>query len=469
MALIISIKGYQFGFSDHAEVLPLILHQANKELYANDLYIQTITHIFPHERWLFCVFIALVPGFLAYKFFFIYIIFAYFLIVGLLKLNLYLSSSILISTFSTLGTIILMDGINTGGNELFYNFLVPSLVAKALCVWGWYFFLIDKPKYTYSYVLWSLASFAQPLVGAQCFFLGFGIQVILFMVGNPWRWHFLLWLGLAGPWIVALIIANNKSGDVWDFLLFRDAHHYYPASFPTLHLVVVWGLALIALASHSWNQKTRILTLLIIGGAIIYTIGIQAHSSLILKTQWFKTTIWLEAIGVLGFLQLSHLIIQRKIWFAVSVLSVFILFTLVKWSLPPYHFPWLTPYNDEIRIAQEAKKNTPIDAVFVVPFDFSAFRYFSERSIYVDYKSVAHHGLYFQKWQPRIQKIYGLELKLPGDVNLHKTVATQNYNQRVHNEISSLPIDYVILDTIKKLEWPLVAQAGRYNLYKVKH
>ena len=198
------MKGYQFGFSDHAEILPLTLHLENKELYPNDLYIQTITHINPHERWLFGHFLALLPGSLAIKFFFLYILFTYLLVLGANKLFYYLSSSWSSSMIAILIIIGPLDGINTGGNELFYNYLVPSLVAKSISIWGWYFFVNDKPQALVSYLLWALAAYAQPLAGTQCFLLAVTIQILEYFQRKTWRWDFMVWVALAGPWIAAL-------------------------------------------------------------------------------------------------------------------------------------------------------------------------------------------------------------------------------------------------------------------------
>lgn len=468
LVLIISIKGYQFGFSDHAEILPLALQLDNKELYPNDLYIQTITHIRPHERWLFCHFLVRIPGSLDLKFFFLYILFAYLWVLGTYKLYYYLSSSWLTSTVAILVLIGPLDGINTGGNELFYNFLVPSLVAKSISIWGWYFFVKDRPLFYFSYLLWALAGYAQPLVGTHCFILAFSIQGINYVLHKSWQWYFIIWVVLAGPWIITLMIANQSAGSVWDLLTIRDAHHYYPLAFPTSHLVILGGLSLLALSLLGWNKPLRYFILLVLFGCLVYSTGIWYENELILKTQWFKTTIWVEALGTLGLIMLGRRVVQNRIWLSIGCLSFCFILLFLKPFPPPYHFPWKKPQSDEIKIAIKAGELTPINSIFIVPFDFSAFRYYAQRSLYVDYKSVAHHGLYFQTWWPRIKSIYGLSAEQPGQMEYHRETGINYYGTMQENTIKKLPVDYMVTDTSHNLAFPRIASAGRYIIYQIR-
>lgn len=418
---------------------------------------------------MFCQFMSLLPGSLHYKFFFGYVLCAYLSILGLYRLFYLLCSSGLLTCLSIVLLLGPLDGINVGGNELFYNFLVPSLLAKTFSIWGWYFFFKPQPRGKASYLLWALAALAQPLVGLQCFLLAVAIQGLEMLRTRTWNSDFLVWVVVAGPWLGALLSTSHQTGEVWDLLVFRDAHHYYPPSFPFLHLILLGGLSLWALAVHGWNVRIRYFILLVMAGCIIYTLGIWMHSSFLLKTQWFKTTIWLKALGSAGGLYFVYQLIIHRVGI---ILGVIILLSIRLWFQPavtPYHFPWLQPTADEIKIANVARLLTPVHASFIVPFDFSTFRYYSQRSLFVDYKSVAHHGVYFERWQPRIQAIYGLPLRLPGNTNEHRLLANKHYAQLTQEQLKSFPVDFMVTDSTQSYStWPILATAGRYVLYQIK-
>ena len=45
-----------------------------------------------------------------------------------------------------------------------------------------------------------------------------------------------------------------------------------------------------------------------------------------------------------------------------------------------------------------------------MPSDFSEFRYWSERSSFIDYKATNHRQTAFVEWYDRIQKVYNINL-----------------------------------------------------------
>lgn len=165
---------------------------------------------------------------------------------------------------------------------------------------------------------------------------------------------------------------------------------------------------------------------------------------------------------------LGQRIIQNRMWFITGCLSLCFILLAFRPFPPPYHFPWLKPRSDEIQIALEAKELTRSDATFIVPWDFSAFRYYAERSLYVDYKSVAHHGSYYQTWWPRIQTLYGLNPIQPGDLEKHRQMGSRYYHSLGKNEIKKLPVDYMVTDTSQMLTLPRIASAGRYVIYQIR-
>ena len=84
-------------------------------------------------------------------------------------------------------------------------------------------------------------------------------------------------------------------------------------------------------------------------------------------------------------------------------------FQLLKYKT--YNFPFLKTENAEVNISKLAKEKTPADALFLIPSDLTEFRFWSERSSYVDYKATNHRQAAFVEWYNRIQQVYKISLE----------------------------------------------------------
>ena len=83
--------------------------------------------------------------------------------------------------------------------------------------------------------------------------------------------------------------------------------------------------------------------------------------------------------------------------------------------------------TQEEEIGLLAKQNTPKYAVFIYPMEFTGFKFYSERSIYVDFKSVVHRKDVLGNWYHRINMIYGVDINTRRErENLFKK-AKENY------------------------------------------
>jgi hypothetical protein len=66
------------------------------------------------------------------------------------------------------------------------------------------------------------------------------------------------------------------------------------------------------------------------------------------------------------------------------------------------------PDPDYVKIAEYAKENTPIDAIFLVPPDESDFRLRAERATVVNFKAVPQLGAELSEWAQRLRDVLGL-------------------------------------------------------------
>jgi hypothetical protein len=76
----------------------------------------------------------------------------------------------------------------------------------------------------------------------------------------------------------------------------------------------------------------------------------------------------------------------------------------------PYQIANLKYEQPEIDIAIKAKNASPNNAVFVIPFSMSEFKYWSQRSAYVEFKANVRNKLFVVEWYKRIGKVYGIDM-----------------------------------------------------------
>ena len=198
-----------------------------------------------------------------------------------------------------------------------------------------------------------------------------------------------------------------------------------------------------------------------------------------LYTQWWKTTIWLEALAFIAlFVNLDKASpaprwIPKYKWVIPILLFMLIgMYRLTGWfgSTPEYLLPWSSGKSDEVDISQQAEKLTPPDAVFIVPVEFTAFRWYSKRNLYVDYKALFHQQPFLEEWYRRIEKIYayGLKEKEAGfDLHVFSTTLLEEPSLISRDYWKSLGIGYIISPSpdVKNLE--KVGSNSTYTIYKL--
>ena len=72
--------------------------------------------------------------------------------------------------------------------------------------------------------------------------------------------------------------------------------------------------------------------------------------------------------------------------------------------------PWRTQMTDEVKMSIWARDHVSPDALFVIPPSYTAFKYYSGHSCYVDYKAMIHHHDIMKKWYDRVGDIYDVNI-----------------------------------------------------------
>lgn len=173
----------------------------------------------------------------------------------------------------------------------------------------------------------------------------------------------------------------------------------------------------------------------IAAGCLIYATGAEIiKSPLIVYTQWWKTTLWVEAlafIAVTAFLekklQLQSFLSKMAIAIPLGFLLLVSFYRLsgLREEKPLYMEPLSKNKSDEVEISEKAKALTSPDALFVIPPEITSFRWYSQRSAYVDYKAMLHTESFLYDWAERINRIYqyNMEVKAAGK-NVYQQAGT---------------------------------------------
>ncbi len=412
--LLLLIHGYYFGSHDQIDFMPYARHIQDNLLYSKDFYIGCMTgHL--NERWLIAHLISLIPApWWPMGFLFLHCLVSILLLHGLYSWSrMFLKSEVQIWS-SLFITLILLYHRNLGGNELYYNMFAASLLAKAAAIWAlWYAYHSNLYK---AIALTSLASYLHPIVGAQILLLSF------VLMDRPMRWKYLLVsLVCISPYLYILLYdlhATLPDKLFVEIMRLRNAHHFFPDAFGRLNYFLLTPLFLFCLFRfYQLDQRLARMLLFIVVGCILYGVIIYYLPKYAILTQWFKTTIWLKFFSVIAILNLiNEQNVKNWLKSPLTIGMVVIGFTAYKinrnlqLNYSMYQLPGSAD-NHEMTIAKEAKKITAKDAVFITPPDFTSFKYFAERSTFIDWKAIPHRDQCLDTWYNRVNMVYGLQFE----------------------------------------------------------
>ncbi len=412
--LVYLYQGYTWGRSDQAEIISLAQFMDNPSWYLQDLYVSTMVANEMNERLAITSLIHLVYN-SPWVAFVLHFICTSFLVSGLFFLTKKIVPRDLSAFVVVWIVLVVLSSINLGGNEIYYNFLIGSVVAKALAIWT-ILMLLEKRWWLTSILLLTSCLF-QMVVGLQ-----------IWIMVSCWAFHRLvnkkeiiwpLWAGLFVTILVCLPFITANSGDLsnvdfFEITEFRNAHHYFPAYFPwkgwivyiglficTIYFILRWGL----------NDFFMVLVGTSVLGLLLYYLNLRFQfSSLILSSQWFKTTIWLEWIGVASFVFIFEMLLDdtiREVKTSV-IISVIFVMTLVGADFKAWDINGTSINTDELRLASDLS-DEEIETILVPP-SFIAYKPLVHKSSPVEYKSFLHNKDDMAKWYDRIQSYMGLSI-----------------------------------------------------------
>ena len=487
---LIAVHGYRFGDEDMTETLAYALYMHDQSLFPNDLYIQTVSTNIWNERVIFTWMLSRFFPYLEEASFAIHLISSLFFVLGLLRLSQFFVQKLSLKLLFLVVCLFLLYNINLGGNEAWYNYLMPSQLAKVLGLWALIFFF--EGKESVALITLIPATFSQPIVGAQLALLL--ISIIAWQayqkraVPKQMLLALLLLALTAGVWLIT-VTANQILEDssinattFLDIMEMRLGHHFFPSYFPASSWLIL--VPMILMATFIWKNRSKKIYYFYILGiviALIYTMAVEVmRFPWLVALQWFKVTVWLKILSVLAicaWLDRRVLQLPKSSFVAVSLLVIFGLISILEiggkinlFKHKPRHLPGTAYHHAEMTLGMAAKEVLPHQATLVAPPYVTGFRYFSQRSLYIDYKSNIHSRKYLAEASRRRELLYGMTLEQRRS-GMHPVIQGNEFYHQLDEEVFlSLKKDgltHVITEKRKKLNLPVVIENDLFYLYEL--
>lgn len=493
--LLLAWNGYVYGHGDMIELLPYAKWLIDSTLYPDDFFIQHISDQSINERYILAYFFSWFGEWMPQVASLLHLACGVFLLEGLFRTaKIFIQSRGLIWIAILIPFVPLMNW-NLGGNEMYIPLITSSTVAKTFGIWAVYFFIkkddISNSEW-YVNILLMIATLVQPLVGLQLFLVLTGVRVLNVIFAKKIEWRefipVLFYVFTGGVWVFWLQKDFAAGGIdnrlLFDFLEFRLSHHFIPSYFSKKAAIVL--LPLFGWSLYFFYKKNRdVFWLFVIAllGVLIYTIGVEwfEHATIV-SSQWFKITIWLKSLSVIGvfsFLEskihlLKAALLQKNIARSLQVLGVVSIILIFKpvsvFKAKPYDFFFLDQQNAAIEISEIAKAKTPKDALFIIPMDLTHFKNYSERSTYIDYKAVIHRKAVIPIWYERIQEIYGVGINTRRSGQDNVMVGNQNFRNLTMEQLQQFRrkgIQYLLTFKDVNLDLERIGENEQYVIYKL--
>lgn len=402
--ILLGAYGYIYGGNDQMDFMPYAMHIQDPSLFVEDFYVNCIS-LKINERYLISHFIALFPIY-SWKVLF-YLIHAgssIFLISGIFTWTSKFIDSTWLIFLTGFTTLVLSYNFNLGGNELYYNMVCGSLIAKSVGIWAlWHAY---NSKWIISAAFAVVSTYFHPIAGFQVLIL----SIVLLNTRNVIK-YLALALVLVAPYVFLLIKDLNTSlspSFFSEIMRLRNAHHFFPSHFGLRNYLLL--IPLFLMGTYFWRSidiKIFWLCLFILTGCIFYVITLSLYPKLAIQTQWFKTTIWLKFFSLLAIIKyasswLSHSSIKK------TVLALSILFILFRFAQLLLSSKSIFDNNDNIRHAENIMRKSKSGDVYIVSPAFTEFKFYSRLSTYVDWKAIPHNGTCLMEWYRRVNLAYGL-------------------------------------------------------------
>jgi hypothetical protein len=199
---------------------------------------------------------------------------------------------------------------------------------------------------------------------------------------------------------------------------FRHPHHFIFSTFPLFNKVLFAIYTLAALVYYGkWSRSLFLFILVSLLGLIVYVVCVDVLQLVFVANfQWYKVVQWMKIMGMIAafamvFNYLEAFILNKNRLLNIGICTVAVaFFSFMFYQFAVGKFDHGTQqYNEaEILLCEKVKNITPLDAVFIQPFEMTALKFYGQRSSYVEFKAIAKNQKDLKVWYERVQEVFGL-------------------------------------------------------------
>ena len=486
--------GYNFGGADHDELLSLVYKIQDPQLFSKDAFFTSsfdLSNVRFFSTYFFLFFSHLFGNEGAALF--IYLLAWLSIVTSLYFITYYFTKSQWASALTVIVSLALTHKNTLGHNDFVYIQYTPEMLAWALCTWGIYFAL-DRKTLPLSALFLGIATLIHPVLGLAHFMLWLIWQAFLQM--RNLRLLFLpsiLYLAFAlyvlipqllnatqNPTTIFQLITQIRLGVHFNFSIFG-----WTLVIKFFILTVIGGIAWVMVWGElmaSYRKQIRIFLLLIVGlcvFAFLASLPIFATTPFY-KFQFWKLTVWFKFFMVMGLVYAvlfwswnhTHAIANAPFFCAV----LFVLCGATLYGIQNHHFYLTHQYQGSqthlsTHLGQmEAwiSKNTPKEALFVIPPSQTTFRTFAQRSVYVTWLAFPFAQKEMIEWKSRMDVLTQLPNTLRWTASKTDEAFYTVHNQKWNLLKAQTQANFLLLERPKTDIRPLkpVKQIGNWVLVK---
>lgn len=432
--------GYRFGTNDHVELLPYTLFLSDHSLYPHDFFIQGLHATVPNERTVFASLLLPFVNCLPVTCFILHFLTTILLLIGLERVALRFIKNrywVWIAILFCLGP---LDDYTLGNVELYGNTIQASSVAIALLIWAIHFFL-DR-KFVVASVIISIATFIQLLEGLDvmivlCLIMFYKVAITKSVSVRKLAEFVGIFCLTAGVYLVIILTTKTAGAsiltraEVFKIMFeFRHPHHFIFSTFPLSKKILFAVFTAVGVFYYYMsNRDIAWFMVFSFAGVVCYAIATDVfHFAPIANFQFYKITSWVKFFGVVsifgivGEWALVKSIIPKQVKFDSALAVIVSVSIIVLLYFKPEASQFYGPYqfskgyvekDPMLSICTEVKNITAKDAVFIVPFDNSEFKYYAQRSCYVEFKANVRNKQFTGEWYRRLGEVYGVSYDMP--------------------------------------------------------
>jgi len=496
MGLLMLGWGYTFGHENSIQLVPMALYHADNALYPHDFFIHSADDRPIHERTFFLLLMKPFGDALVWPSFIMFVICSLILFRAIIGIGTELTGSLSLAFSALILVAFPFNFHSLGMNELISRELSAALVSDMASLCAIWMFIRKKVRSTY--LLLILSTGMHPLSGFQVALLITGALFTDALVKKQLKPYCKKYGPvIAGYFIVAILFISYlraaMGNSTWNdaeffhsFFVFRNAHHYIPTQFPKTDWLLLTPLFLLTpFLLFKQNKQLFYISLFIIGGCVLYSIGVlHYHSVTVASAQWFKTTAILEVFSLILVLNLL------KSWItaygknmARYILPVYLISSVASFlfkfpgydhwrNSTDYEFPFYTRETPEIEISRQLAEKTDKDALILQPAGLDEVKYYSKRSSYIDYKALTHTRAFIEEWSARFREVYAIDPATSKVISFAaRDAADSNFKDITPEKLRDLQetrgITHIITFADVQLPFESAGSNERYIIYKL--